>query len=65
MPARIVVVHDEPSLLEPLAASLKADGHEVAAFDDPGAALRWISPGMSVEVRIVFGSHPRWLDFLD
>jgi membrane fusion protein (multidrug efflux system) len=34
-------------------------------FDDPGAALRWISPGMSVEVWIVFGSHPRWLDFLD
>jgi len=34
-------------------------------FDDPGAALRWISPGMSVEVRIVFGSHPRLLDFLD
>jgi len=34
-------------------------------FDDPGAALRWISPEMSVEVRIVFGSHPRWLNFLD
>jgi membrane fusion protein, multidrug efflux system len=34
-------------------------------FDDPGEALQWISPGMSVEARIIFGSQPRWLNFLD
>jgi membrane fusion protein, multidrug efflux system len=35
------------------------------AFDNPENALRWISSGMSVEVRIVFRDHPRWLNFLD
>jgi membrane fusion protein, multidrug efflux system len=34
-------------------------------FDDPGEAIKWISPGMSVETLITFGEPPRWLDFLD
>jgi membrane fusion protein, multidrug efflux system len=30
-------------------------------LDDPGEALRWISPGMSVETTIEIASPPRWL----
>jgi membrane fusion protein (multidrug efflux system) len=32
-------------------------------FDDPAEALRWISPGMSVETIIFFRTPPRWLRF--
>jgi membrane fusion protein, multidrug efflux system len=34
-------------------------------FDDSGEALRWISPGMSVEARIFTAEPPAWLSFLD
>jgi len=34
-------------------------------FDDPGEAIRWISPGMSVEAKILTAKPPRWLRFLD
>jgi|HubBroStandDraft_1064217.scaffolds.fasta_scaffold60312_1 membrane fusion protein (multidrug efflux system) len=34
-------------------------------FDDPGEALRWISPGMSVEAKIFTAEPPAWLKFLD
>src|SRR6201998_1995153 len=34
-------------------------------FDDPGEALRWIAPGMSVEAKIYTAEPPRWLRFLD
>jgi membrane fusion protein, multidrug efflux system len=34
-------------------------------FDDPGEALRWISPGMSVEAKIFTAEPPAWLRFLD
>jgi membrane fusion protein, multidrug efflux system len=30
-------------------------------FDDPGEALRWFAPGMSVETRIVVSPSPWWL----
>ena len=30
-------------------------------FDDPGEALHWISPGMSVEARIYTATPPAWL----
>jgi membrane fusion protein, multidrug efflux system len=33
-------------------------------FDDPGEALRWISPGMSVEAKIYTSTAPAWLDFI-
>ena len=39
MPARIVVVFDDPAFLEPLVAALGRAGHDVVAFDDPVAAL--------------------------
>jgi len=34
-------------------------------LDDPGEALRWISPGMSVETRIYVRRPPAWLGFLN
>jgi membrane fusion protein, multidrug efflux system len=34
-------------------------------FDNPGEALRWISPGMSVEAKIYTAEPPRLLSFLD
>jgi len=34
-------------------------------FDDPGEALQWISPGMSVETEIFTTRRPAWLGFLD
>lgn len=34
-------------------------------FNDPGRALRWISPGMSVEAKIFTADPPAWLGFLD
>jgi membrane fusion protein, multidrug efflux system len=34
-------------------------------FDDPGEALRWISPGMSVEAKIYTAEPPGWLKFVD
>jgi membrane fusion protein, multidrug efflux system len=34
-------------------------------FDDPGEALRWISPGMSVEAKIYTAEPPGWLRILD
>jgi CheY-like chemotaxis protein len=51
IPARVIVVHDEPSFLDPLVASLKAAGHEVAAFPDPTSA--WNAIRFSNEVQIL------------
>jgi membrane fusion protein, multidrug efflux system len=34
-------------------------------FDDPGEALRWISPSMSVEAKIYTAEPPGWLKFVD
>lgn len=34
-------------------------------FDNPGEALRWIAPGMSVETRIFIREQPAWLGFLN
>jgi membrane fusion protein (multidrug efflux system) len=34
-------------------------------FDDPGEALRWISPGMSVEARIYTATPPAWLSLFE
>jgi membrane fusion protein, multidrug efflux system len=34
-------------------------------FNDPGEALHWIAPGMSVVARIYTADPPAWLGFLD
>ena len=38
MPARIVAVHDDLDFVDKLAAILRSEGHDVAAFSDPLAA---------------------------
>jgi hypothetical protein len=38
MPARIVVVHDDPTFRDPLVASTDASGHDVASFGDISTA---------------------------
>jgi DNA-binding NtrC family response regulator len=58
MRATIVVVHDEPSFLDPVVASLKADGHDVEAFNDPTVAWDALTGARRVELlvtRIQFG----------
>jgi membrane fusion protein, multidrug efflux system len=34
-------------------------------FDNPGEALHWISPGMSVEAKIYTAEPPKWSKFLE
>jgi DNA-binding NtrC family response regulator len=52
LPARIVVVHDDHSFLDPLTAALRENGHEVAAFDDPLAAWDALESGRRVQVLV-------------
>ena len=39
MPARIVIVHDDPEFVESTVAALLADGHELKAFPSTMAAI--------------------------
>jgi hypothetical protein len=39
MPARVVVVHDEPDFIERTVAALRAAGHEVMAFSSSMSAI--------------------------
>jgi CheY-like chemotaxis protein len=58
MPARIVVVHNEPTFREPLVASLKASGYDVTAFEDVSAAWNSLAAAECVEIlvtRVDFG----------
>jgi DNA-binding NtrC family response regulator len=58
MPARIVVVHDDPTFRDPLVASLEADGHEVEAFVDTFVAWDALQTAQRMEVlvtRVDFG----------
>jgi multidrug resistance efflux pump len=34
-------------------------------FDDPGEAMQWIAPGMSVETTITIAERPGWLSWMD
>jgi CheY-like chemotaxis protein len=51
IPARVVVVHDEPSFLDPLVTSLEAAGHDVTAFSDP--LLAWEALRIPNEIEIL------------
>jgi DNA-binding NtrC family response regulator len=58
MPARIVVVHDDPTFREPLVASLQACGHDVASFVDTNTAWGALTEAKRVEIlvtRVNFG----------
>jgi DNA-binding response OmpR family regulator len=52
IPARVVVVHDELTLLDPLVASLRAAGHDVAAFTDPGLAWDALKFPAGIEILV-------------
>ena len=62
MPARIIVVHDDHALLEPLATAMRADGHDVAAFDQSITAWDALTPDcrfdmLITRVRFPTGPH--------
>jgi DNA-binding NtrC family response regulator len=52
MPARIVLVHDDPAFLDPLESALQAKGHDVAAFDDSLLAWDALQAAQHVEILI-------------
>jgi DNA-binding NtrC family response regulator len=57
MPARIVVVHNDPEFTERTVAALVAAGHDVRAFTDTMSALKALERAQRVEVlvtRVVF-----------
>jgi DNA-binding NtrC family response regulator len=52
VPARVVVVHDEPKFSKQTVDALRLVGYEVAAFTDPMAALDALENAQRVEVLI-------------
>ena len=52
MPARVVVVHDDPSLLGPLTESLRASGYDVVIFSDSMAAWDALNGADHVELLV-------------
>jgi len=52
MPARVVVVHDEPGFADQLAGALRLAGHDVAAFVDPMLALDALDTAQHIEILI-------------
>lgn len=55
MPATIVVVHDDPDLLQEYREALKAAGHEVEGFIDPMLALTALEAAHSIRLLITAG----------
>jgi len=51
MPARVIIVHTDRSLID-LAPSLRVDGYEVAAFIDPIAAWDALASARRIEALI-------------
>jgi DNA-binding NtrC family response regulator len=58
MPARVVVVHDEPGFVDELMAALKLAGHQVVAFTDPLAAWDALAAPRQTEVLITRARFP-------
>jgi DNA-binding NtrC family response regulator len=58
MPARIVIVHDEPGFTERIAAALRGNGHDVASFVDPIEALDALQDAQRIEVLVTRLSFP-------
>jgi DNA-binding NtrC family response regulator len=57
MPARILVVHDDPGFTERTAAALVAAGHDVSAFTSSMSAIKALEAAQQIEVlvtRVVF-----------
>jgi DNA-binding NtrC family response regulator len=58
VPARIVVVYDDIKFSEELAAQLRAEGHDVAAFPDPLAAWDALEAAKLTEVLVTRVEFP-------
>jgi DNA-binding response OmpR family regulator len=58
MPARIVIVHDEPDFADPLTATLRSEGHDVATFTDPTIGLDALDAARRVELLITCVNFP-------
>jgi DNA-binding NtrC family response regulator len=58
MPARVVVVHDEPGFVDGLVAALNLAGHQVAAFANPLAAWDALAAARLTEVLITRVQFP-------
>jgi DNA-binding NtrC family response regulator len=58
MPARVVVVHDEPGFADQLAGALRLAGHDVAAFVDPMLALDALDAAQHIEILITRVEFP-------
>jgi CheY-like chemotaxis protein len=57
MPARIVVVHDDPEFIDITAAALTAAGHDVLAFTSSMTAIDALEAAQQIEVlvtRVIF-----------
>ena len=52
MPARVVVVHDEPEFAGKVATALRCAGHDVAVFADPMVALDALDAAANIEVLV-------------
>jgi DNA-binding NtrC family response regulator len=52
MPAKIVIAHDDPTFRDRLVASLKASGHDVAAFNDAAAAWDALAAAERIEILV-------------
>jgi DNA-binding NtrC family response regulator len=58
MPARVVVVHDEPRFVNEVVAALNLADHQVAAFTDPLAAWDALAAARLTEVLITRVQFP-------
>src|ERR1700761_4099317 len=58
MPARVVVVHDEPSFVDELMAALNLAGHRAVAFPDPLAAWDALEAARQTEILITRAQFP-------
>jgi DNA-binding NtrC family response regulator len=58
VPARLVVVHDDPGFSQQAVDALRLAGYEVAAFTDPMAALDALKNALRVEVLITCVQFP-------
>jgi DNA-binding NtrC family response regulator len=57
MPARIVVVHDDPQFIEDMMAALRAASHDVRAYTDTMSAIEAFETAKQLEVlvtRVIF-----------
>ena len=59
MPARIVVVHNDPKFTERTVAALVAAGHDARAFTDTMSALKALERAQRVEVLVTASSFRR------